>query len=300
MENRAGTIKTFYPKEPATIASQIGKLKQRGLIINDEESAAETLTYINYYRLVHYFSVFLDDETDKKRYRKGTVFEDGLRLYDFDRRLRSVLLTKLEEIEISMRAVVSNYHALKYGALGYLNASSFDREHRHQTFVNKIEHMIETNKNEDFVRHYKNRYNGAFPLWVIMELFSFGTLSYFYSDMKINDKKELAERYFPERITFRHIDSWLDCLSTLRNSCAHYNRIYANSLNISPRAMQELNINGNGSLFELAVIMKILYRRPVLRHKGFASVLGQLFMEYGDIIDIGVMGFPENWEEILD
>lgn len=302
MENFPKPIKTFYAKEPATISNQLKKLKQRGLIINDEKFAEETLTYVNYYRLVHYFSVFLDDTNAKKRYRDGTTFEAGLRLYDFDRRLRNALLIILEEIEVSVRAAVSNYHALKYGALGYLNASAFDRVHKHQTFLNKIEYMVESNKSEDFVRHYKNKYNGAFPLWVIMELFSFGTLTYFYLDMKAADKKELAERYFSGGgVTSRHLDSWLECLSVLRNNCAHYNRLYANNLNVNPRALhtETIEINQNGSLFDLVLIMKLLHKRLEFWRDGFVVGLSRLFTEYGDVADLSVMGFPENWEEVL-
>ena len=43
-----------------------------------------------------------------------------MKVYDFDRVLRRMLMAYLEEIEISMRAIISNYHAMKYGALGYL------------------------------------------------------------------------------------------------------------------------------------------------------------------------------------
>ena len=108
-----------FNKTPATIKQQIEILRQRGCIIDDEEYARKCLTNINYYRLAYYFAPFLER---KGKYRDGTTFEQIMKVYDFDRVLRRMLMTYLEEIEISMRAIISNYHDMKYGALGYLNA----------------------------------------------------------------------------------------------------------------------------------------------------------------------------------
>ena len=129
-----------FNKTPATIKQQIEILRQRGCIIDDEEYARKCLTNINYYRLAYYFAPFLER---KGKYRDGTTFEQIMKVYDFDRVLRRMLMTYLEEIEISMRAIISNYHAMKYGALGYLNASGFDPHHNHQAFLSKIERLIE-------------------------------------------------------------------------------------------------------------------------------------------------------------
>lgn len=110
----------LFNKTPATINQQIDILLQRGCIINDREYAAECLTRINYYRLAYYFAPFLEH---KGKYKDGTTFEQIMRIYDFDRMLRRLIMTYLEEIEIAFRALISNYHAMKYGALGYLNPS---------------------------------------------------------------------------------------------------------------------------------------------------------------------------------
>ncbi|MED9917120.1 MAG: Abi family protein, partial [[Eubacterium] siraeum] len=170
-----------FNKTPATIKQQIEILRQRGCIIDDEEYARKCLTNINYYRLAYYFAPFLER---KGKYRDGTTFEQIMKVYDFDRVLRRMLMTYLEEIEISMRAIISNYHAMKYGALGYLNASGFDPHHNHQAFLSKIERLIEANENEEFVKHHKRKYGGIMPVWAAVELFSFGTLTYFLIDMK--------------------------------------------------------------------------------------------------------------------
>ena len=180
-------------KIPATVDEQIKILRERGCIIKNEELARETLKYINYYRLSNYFEPFC---VSKHQYEEGTTFEKILRIYEMDRKLRSILIAALEEIEITLRAAISNYHALKYGALGYLNPSSFDRVHNHQTFIARINHLIEANEDREFVKHYNRQHDGKFPLWVVMELFSFGTLAFFFKDMQNVDKNAILSRNF--------------------------------------------------------------------------------------------------------
>lgn len=281
-------------KNPATIKAQLEKLKSRGCIIEDEERAKFVLSNVNYYRLVHYFAVFLEN---KGRYRNGTSFDKVMRIYDFDRMLRSLILTALEEVEISMRAHVSNYHALKYGALGYLNESAFDVHHNHKYFTNKIDRLVESNTGEELVTHHMKNYGGAFPLWVIMELFSFGMLNTFYSDLKTDDKKAIADRAFG--VPYRCVEDWLRCLSDLRNMCAHYNRLYANRMDNTPKQPQNIPRPLSNTLYDYILILKELYPREDMWRSTFIMRLEMLLMEYDDVVEYEHIGFPKNWREEL-
>ena len=282
-------------KNPATIKDQIEKLISRGCVIEDEKRAKFVLSNINYYRLVHYFSVFLDKNG---KYKDGTTFEKVMRVYDFDRLLRSLLLTALEEVEISMRAHVSNYHALKYGALGYLNESTFDFHHNHKYFVSKIDRLVESNTGEALVTHHMKKYGGAFPLWVIMELFSFGMLNTFYADLKVDDKKAIADKAFDT--TYRCVEDWLYCLSDLRNDCAHYTRLYAKPLENSPKQPGDYHRPLTNTVYDHILILKRLYPRDDAWRNTFLMRLEMLIMEYSDAIELEHLGFPENWREELE
>lgn len=279
-------------KSPATVRDQIEKLKSRGCVIEDEERAVFVLSCVNYYRLVHYFAAFLEN---KRRYREGTSFGKVMRVYDFDRLFRSLLLAALEEIEISLRAHVSNYHAMRYGALGYLNESSFDVRHNHKQFLKKLDHTIELNTGEAMVTHHIDKYGGAFPLWVIMELFSFGALNTFFFDLKQEDKREISERAFG--YPCRYAEDWLDCLSGLRNHCAHYNRLYANNFGRIPKQPPELPRRLSDAPYDYLLIAKRLYPRPNLWDELFTDRLDRLFAEYADAVEPRYLGFPENWRE---
>ncbi len=269
-------------KRPATPEEQLAKLKERGCTVEDEAFAIKTLTDINYFRLAHYFSLFLEGSG---KYREGTSFNRVLKVYDFDRQLRNLLLEILEELEISMRAHCSNFHALKYGALGYLNENTFCKVHRHQQFVGRVERTIETNEDSEMVKHYQNKHGGKFPLWVVMELFSFGSLIMFYRDMKPQDKTEIAKEYY--NMTSGALENRMDRLLDLRNHCAHYHRLY------------DTRICGEDTVFTSILAMRDIYRRKESWEKGFFPRLRQLCAEYADVVELERLGFPEDWEEKL-
>ncbi len=286
-------------KSPATIEAQLDKLTGRGCIIENRESAEQALTNINYYRLVHYFSVFLDPK-NKSRYVAGTSFEKVMNIYDFDRLLRSLLLTALEEVEITLRAHISNYHAFKYGALGYLNEASFDSaRHNHKQFLKKMERLIESNGGEGFVAHHNKKYGGAFPIWVIMELYSFGTLNNFFSDLNQEDKKAISEAAFGYH--WRCVENWVQCLSDLRNLCAHYNRLYDNRMDNPPKQPPDFPRPLSDTLYDYIVILKRLYPRKDMWETSFMLKLEMLIAEYSESIELRFLGFPENWiEELME
>ena len=73
------------------------------------------------------------------------------------------------------------------------------------------------------------KYEGKFPLWVIIEFFDFSDASKMYSQLDTKLQKEIA-RTFNSNSTC--LSSWLYCLTHLRNCCAHYARIY-NTIMIS-------------------------------------------------------------------
>lgn len=278
-------------KIPATPEAQIKKLRERGCIIKDENLAKETLRYINYFRLSFYFVPF---SVSKNKYEEGTTFEKILQIYEMDRKLRSILLAALEEVEITLRAAISNYHALKYGARGYLNPSSFNRTHNHQSFVARINHLIETNTDRQFVKHYKTQHEGKFPLWVVMELFSFGSLAFFFKEMQNVDKKALASEFFG--CSPSEMDNWIFCLSELRNYCAHYNRLYGNRFPVQPRTPRDFEPELQNDVFGYIIVLKQLYHDKANWNERVVKPISRLLRKNSDAARLSDLGFPDGWE----
>ena len=148
------------------------------------------------------------------------------------------------------------------------------------------------------VSHHMKKYGGSFPLWVIMELFSFGMLNTFYADLKTDDKKAIADKAFD--ISYRCVEDWLYCLSDLRNACAHYTRLYANKLDNEPKQPGDYHRPLTSSVYDHILILKRLYPRDDAWRTTFLMRLEMLIMEYHDVIELEHIGFPEDWREELE
>lgn len=280
-------------KKPTTVDEQLKKLTDRGCFIADEAFAKRKLRQINYYRLTAYFLPFRDG----KRYREGTTFDTVYRIYEFDRKLRNLVFGVVEEVELMLRMQLSHYHGLKYGALGYMDASNFNNWHNDERFKEHIQKAIEQNKEQPFVKHHIDNYDSQFPIWVIIELFTMGELSFFFSDMLKADKKKIAKDLFGT--TDRNVSSWLLCLTNLRNYCAHYTRLYFTKFGTIPATPNGFPYTLQDRAFDYLLVLKFLYPDYELWNNSFLIQLKSLIEEYSGVINMDHIGFPENWESLL-
>lgn len=87
----------------------------------------------------------------------------------------------------------SKFFAEQYGVLGYLQAENFADENYHAQFLKDINEEIGRNSKAPFVRNFRENYEGGnLPIYALVEVFSFGTLSKFYKNMFNKDKKAIA------------------------------------------------------------------------------------------------------------
>ncbi len=288
-------VRIVKVKEFATFQEQLEMLKQRGCIIADENFAVRQLKRINYYRLTAYFLPFKKCDGT---YIDGTSFDTVFRIYEFDRKLRGLLLSICEQIELMLRTNIAYYHSEKHGALGYTDSANFNPKHKHKLFTEKYNKEIQQNKNKPFVQHHINRYDNKFPLWVIIELFSMGDLSVFFSDMLVSEQKKLARSVF--KTTHYNVSSWLFCLTILRNNCAHYARRYNTKFGTIPVTPKGLEYKLHDGVFDYIMVLKFLYPEPLEWKNVFLVNLYSLLEEYHGVIDMNCISFPENWKELLE
>ena len=90
-------------KPPTTYAEQVEILRGRGLIIPDTDEAVKILKQVNYYRL----SAYMLSLKKKDRFIAGATIGNVYNLYEFDRKLRNLLMSALETIEIAFRTHIS-------------------------------------------------------------------------------------------------------------------------------------------------------------------------------------------------
>lgn len=281
-------------KEPITYDEQVKRIAAKGFIIENPDSCKEFLMQANYYRLLAYYLPF--KKKDGTCF-KGISFRRVQRIYEFDSHLRSILSSAIEQIEFYLRTQISYHLSFEYGALGYLDATIFNSHHNDEIFKEKIAACIADNKRTLVVKHHNQKYGGKFPLWVIIEFFSMGTLSYLYADLLTPDKKQIASASF--NTSADCLQSWLRCLTDLRNRCAHYSRLYYWIFSAVPKTPQNAPYAFDRKLFSQILMLKYLYPNKN-RWNGSVSIsIEALIDEYLPDISLKHIGFPKNWKELL-
>lgn len=301
-----------------TIEEQILILRDKRLVIDDEEWAKEILLRENYFFLSGYRHLFMDG-LRSKRFKEGTNFRELYALFNFDRQLRNIIFKNLLIIENNMKSIFSYQLSKNYGfkEKDYLKPSNFNTSPEKSRQVNdllrKIKRQIRVNGGQHAAtNHYMFNY-GYIPLWVVVKVLSFGIVCELYSIMKSKDQEEIAE-IFDMRVT--DLLNFLPILANYRNLCAHEDILYDNRTAVmieTNKYHTMLNLPqlegeytcGKNDLFALIIIMKYL-----LRDEEFRLLIKEIDYEKSvlagklaslDIEDIMIyMGFPKNYTELIN
>lgn len=166
-----------------------------------------------------------------------------------------------------------------------------------ESFFRHINSSIEDHKKTMVVKHHKEKYGGQFPIWVAIEFFSIGMMSYYYAGMKVEDQKALAKDLYMANPAL--LKSWMRCLTDLRNQCAHYSRLYAWIFSAIPKMPRDCSFVSDRRLFSQIMMVKFLYPNKQKWNSKSLNELKALIEEYKEDISLRYIGFPENWEELL-
>ena len=256
-----GELKQHQP--PMTIDEQVENLKSLGLIINDEEYAKKILNDISYFRLVKAYS--LGFKPKNGNYNDGVTFEQIVELYLFNANFRQITFAEIEKIEVNVRCRIAE---------------------------------VGRNSKAPFVRNFRDKYEGGeLPIYALVEVFSFGTLSKFYKNMKNVDKKVVAKSF---GIGYTYLESWLESISYVRNICAHYGRLYNAKLSKTPTLYKEYSQAGigNNRMFGVLLCMKQILKSD--KHWNLYVDQIEMLIDKYEKVDVKTMGFPQNWKELLE
>ncbi len=222
-----------------TIDEQLELLKSKGLIINSEKIARKYLNEIGYYKLINgYKTPFkytqkTDDKNAIKKFIENTTIDELYHLYTFDQNLKSLILRYISEIEIMVKARMSEVISSKYGIKesDYLVADNFapdkiSRDSKETKFLEIQADILSTIRDQSTkhksMKWYAENY-GFFPFWIVCNVLSFGTISLLYSKMKQPDQY-LISKYFRQKS--KTFESMLTIMQLFRNVCAHNEVVY--------------------------------------------------------------------------
>ncbi len=258
----------IYTKPPTALNQQLQLLKDRGLLIDDDELAQFHLRTTSYYRLSAYWCSFRKIEQNSvisDAFEVGTHFRDVISLDEFDRRLRLQLMDAIERLEVYVHALFAEMISHKYGVFGHKEVANFHPNFNHAPWLGKLDRAI-SRANDAFVIQHKNKYYGfpTLPIWIVTEVMSFGSLSLGHIGLKHEDKRIISGKF---ELYHRQLASWLHTLTYIRNVCSHHCRLWNKKLAIrSQQPMRENRWNFPAPLDNERIVYVLLILRLLLRN----------------------------------
>ena len=190
--------------------------------------AKKALQHEGYYNLINgYSKLFLQTSSPDDYYKDGTTVEEIYALYDFDRRLRHIMLKYILLVETNIKSLIAYNFPQKYGHNNYMIYNNFDTGRRDANkniteVIAEFQRQIASRATDPCISHYLTKY-GYVPLWVLNNILTLGQLSKFYSILKQQDRQQISKVF---HILDYQLEGVLFNLSTVRNFCAHGNRLY--------------------------------------------------------------------------
>ena len=220
------------PKIYLSSDQQIEKLRNDGLLIPDEKHAKRRLKWEGYYNFaVGYNRLFKDKD---KRYIRGVTFAHVETLFDFDKRLREIVYEATQQVECSLKAILSDVFSRRYGVDErlYLREENFTSAPADKA---KVRWIIGTCRStlkaacqegsadyRDYVAYYDKTYRHV-PFWVLVRMLSFGNTSKFLRLLQPDDGQEVSREYALPYATLCNLTELVVCF---RNIAAHGERVY--------------------------------------------------------------------------
>ncbi len=310
------------------IEQQIELLKSKNLLFKDEKKAKVILQDIGYYKLVNAYKIpFIEIKNNEHLFVDNTFFEEIYSLYEFDRKLKTIVFEATTSIEIKFKSLLSDTISKKYGTKEkkYLKKENFLPDtgiEGDYTFKNMRDHINKEIKkqydnNQPSIKWYKDNYN-YIPFWVVVNILTIGSVSRIYSKLKDIDKMEISKQYL---LPYEYLASYIRHINLVRNICAHNDVLYRyKSINSLPQKVkrvkyiyESIGINkndktgryivGTNDFFATIIIFKQLLSKGdynVFKTR-FNALLNDLKSKIGDdnySKILNEIGLPEKWKQI--
>ena len=300
-----------------TLDEQVSILREKNLIIDDEEYVKSILLRENYFFINGYRYLFYKS-SQEKTFIKGTNFREVYALFYFDRQLRNILFKNILILENNIKSILSYELSRKYGfkEKKYLNPSNFTTDPKKSKqvgdLIKKVKRQIIVNgKEHSATKHYQSNY-GYIPLWVVVKVLSFGIVGELYTILKPEDQQKIADLF---NIDVTSMLIYLPILANYRNLCAHEDICFEHRtqkeipITKYHELLHILKTNGEyiygiNDLFALIIILKRMLRSDDF-HNMFNEISYEIDYLTGRLHTISIdkvldrMGFPKNFKDLV-
>ena len=311
----------FFVKPFKTIEEQIEQLKERGLVIPDEDKAKNVLLSNNYYNIINGYSKYFPMQGDN--YIGNTTFDEVLHLYLFDVELKQTFFRAILAAELHIKSIFSHRFAEHFTSIPepYLDANCYDPGNPNDVTrtIQKLTDIIDARERDhsSSIYHYKATYNNV-PIWVLVNYLDFGHIRHMLQNAPIQVQNDVAKdlrNFITQNISFtgffppQTMLTFLKNINEVRNVCAHNNRLigfrcYADDNYLAP-LHQPHNISPNDSRRDAYSIYLSLQcfltkeEHHILHntlHKRMNNVCHHLrSIDLNDILK--ELGFPNDWNK---
>jgi abortive infection bacteriophage resistance protein len=314
-----------FTKEHRSYQAQVQLLAGRGLQIGDHAAAISALKRIGYYRLSAYTYPLRHalsgdqapgDSRRSDQFIEGATLDTAVQLHDFDHKLRGIMLTALQALEIGLRTKVA-YHLSKRGAMAHLDSSALDETEcgrqssgpdsdatKYETWRNEYDKLQAKASEEQYVKHFMLNYNCDVPIWAAGEFMTMGCLIGLYRLMTATDAGRIAEELGVKNKDV--LFGWLKALNVTRNHCAHNARIWNRSTTYPPNKinlhivgdeLKHLQSADRDRIYFLAAVLAYLLRRvdPSTRFPSDFRTLMTKFPDSPTLKPEDTMGLVDGW-----
>lgn len=331
-----GDIMGTKPFSP--IDEQIKILKDRGLIIVDENKTKTVLLRENYYNVINGYKIpflkrGLDGELiNPEEFTTGCTFSEIYSLHNLDRALRHHLLKYLLKFETHFKTSCAYNFSEKFKApYSYLSIANYSSEKKVLSDVLKniaaLSAEVNRNTNIDhpkspYIGHYIKKHDSV-PLWVLVNSLTIGNMSYFYSALDDGLKdiiaKDFSMQYKREYESVEKIESdvmiqIVKMVNLFRNICAHEEVLFLFSLDKKIQSSIFLKYFNNGAieqndikksdLYTLILLMKLVL--PKNEYLEFIDYIEKIFDTFsGDFKSVKfediilLSGFKKDWKSTI-
>lgn len=295
----------IFDKPALTVEKQISHLKDCGMIIPDEQSAAYWLTHVSYYRLSAYWLAFEHPKGDPgPRFVESTSFDQVVDLYHFDRRLRRMVMRGAEHVEVALRGSWAYALAHHGGPHAYLGRELYADQHEYRQNRSKLANDI-SKSSETYIRHYRQTYSKPSlpPVWMVAEMMTFGQISRWYSNL--SDRALRNAIAAPLGLAETVLVPLVRNITDVRNICAHHGRLWNRGFRLPPKLAQkpidlaqsldQAATQAPAKLYNtLTMIAHVV--RTVAPESTWAKDLA-LLAERHPLGELAPMGFPDDWRQ---
>lgn len=310
-------------KKYTEVAAQIELLRKRGMVVDDGE-AKHWLSHVNYYRLSGYWFAYRREDAAGQRldeFDEGTSFHDVTRLYEFDRKLRVLVLDALGRLEVALRRSLSDHlGAIDPLAYALPELKSFRQAFDHAKWIGTATERVDrAAKHSPFVKHQITKYDGI-TIWILTEVLDFRDLSLLYDGLTGADQRKVAialgvdididaikgAKQRQKAAATHPLARWLQQFCIVRNVCAHHGRLWNTQAipvsTVALRTIPQLTSlpSGQSSALYGALLLTAHMMSTISPGSTWAARVRNLIET--ELLDLPMrsaqeMGFPVDWQE---